>query len=111
VVYSRRLDRPFYLSTIGVLLALRYLFVRASCSVARPGSSRHSGFIWSAPAGSRDFIGALRALESRRSMSSVHFLAPGEPGATASARRQAVETALDEAMHSARSIEPTRSIC
>src|SRR5262249_5552448 len=106
-VYSRGWFVLFYVCTIAVLLALRYLFVRAIVLGSKAGLvSAQRIFLVGSGRQIDDFIGRYEPWKVGVNIVGCHFLAPGEPGTSAAERRQAVEKVLDEAKHSARSIEP-----
>jgi Undecaprenyl-phosphate glucose phosphotransferase len=107
VVYSRGWIVLFYVSTIAVLLALRYLFVRAIVLGSKAGLvSAQRIFLVGTGRQIDDFAGRYQPWNLGVNVVGCHFLAPGEPGATAAAQRQAVDKAFEDAMHSARSIAP-----
>ncbi len=107
VVYSRGWIALFYVSTIGVLLALRYLFVRTIVLGSQAGLiSAQRIFLVGTGRQIDDFIARYQPWKVGVNVVGCHFLAPTEPGTSAPAWRRAVEKALDEAMQSARSIEP-----
>ncbi|MEA2938425.1 MAG: hypothetical protein QOC56_1929 [Alphaproteobacteria bacterium] len=107
VVYSRGWIMLFYASTIFVLLALRYLLVRATLFGSQAGLiSTQRIFLVGAGRQIDEFIARYQPRRLGVSIAGCHFLTPLEPAAPPQARRQALAQDLQEAVHSARSLEP-----
>jgi len=106
-IYSRGWMLIYYASTICVLLALRYLFVRATVLGSRVGLiSAQRIFLFGTGKHVEDFVERYQPRTLGVSVVGCHFLTPIEPSASALERRGALARDLDAAIASARILEP-----
>lgn len=107
VIYSRGWIILFYISTICVLLALRFLFVQATVRGSQAGLiSAQRIFLVGTGKHIEDFITRYQPRRLGVNVVGCHFLTPVDPATPTQARRHALTRDLDEAMRSARSVEP-----
>jgi Undecaprenyl-phosphate glucose phosphotransferase len=106
-VYSRGAMIVFYVSTICVLLALRYLFVRAIMLGSRSGLiSAQRIFLFGTGRHIEEFISRYQLRTYGTSVVGCHFLTPVDARAPASERRRTLAADLESAIASARILEP-----
>ena len=107
VIYSRGWVLIYYATTICVLLALRYAFVRATVLGSRVGLiSAQRIFLFGTGKHIEDFITRHQPRTFGVSVVGCQFLTPVEPWAPAQAQREALAQDLDAAIASARILEP-----
>ena len=107
VIYSRGWIVLFYGSTICVLLALRYLFVQATVRGSQAGLiSAQRIFLVGTGKDIDEFITRYQPRRLGVKIVGCHFLTPVEPDAPTQARRRTMAHDLEEAILSARSVEP-----
>jgi Undecaprenyl-phosphate glucose phosphotransferase len=106
-IYSRGWVLLYYSSTICLLLALRYAFVRVTVSGSRHGLiSAQRIFLFGAGKHIEDFITRHQPRTVGVNVVGCHFLTPVEPSAPAEVQRQALAHDLDAVIASARMLEP-----
>jgi Undecaprenyl-phosphate glucose phosphotransferase len=106
-VFSRGAMIAFYVSTICVLLATRYLFVQATVRGSRSGLiSAQRIFLFGTGRNVEDFISRYQPRTFGVSVVGCHFLTPLEAQASPQARRRALAADLEAAITSARILEP-----
>jgi Undecaprenyl-phosphate glucose phosphotransferase len=107
VVYSRGWMVVFYVSTICVLLALRYLFVQATIRGSRAGlisaqriflvgTGRHVG----------EFVARYQPQRLGVNVVGCHFLTPLDEDAPEQIQRETFAGDIEAAVHGVRSVEP-----
>jgi Undecaprenyl-phosphate glucose phosphotransferase len=107
VVYSRGWMLLYYATTLCVLLASRYLFVRATVLGSRKGLiSAQRIFLFGTGRHVEEFITRHQPRTFGVSVVGCHFLTPVDSSAPAQLRRQALAQDLDAAIASARILEP-----
>ena len=107
VVYSRGWFLLYYGSTICILLALRYLFVQATVHGSRIGIlSAQRIFLFGSGRHIDDFVTRYQPKSLGVSIVGCHFLTPTEPGTPSRAQGKMLANDLDQAMTSARLLEP-----
>jgi Undecaprenyl-phosphate glucose phosphotransferase len=107
VVYSRGWFLLYYGSTICILLALRYLFVQATVHGSRIGVlSAQRIFLFGSGRHIDDFVTRYQPKSLGVSIVGCHFLTPTEPGTPSRAQGKMLANDLDQAMTSARLLEP-----
>jgi polysaccharide biosynthesis protein PslA len=107
VVYSRGWFILYYGSTICILLVLRYLFVQATVHGSRVGIlSAQRIFLFGTGRHIDDFVTRYQPKAFGVSIVGCHFLTPTAPGTPLHTQRQTLANDLDQAMASARLLEP-----
>ena len=107
VVYSRGWVLLFYGLTICVLLALRYLFVQTTVHGSRTGLiSAQRIFLVGTGKHIEEFVTRYQPRNFGVNVVGCHFLTPVEPEAPTQARREALARDLEDAINSARLLEP-----
>jgi len=107
VLYSRGWLLLYYCSTICVLLAVRYAFVRVTVFGSRVGLiSAQRIFLFGTGRHIEEFIVRYQPRTFGVSVVGCHFLTPVEAGASEEAQRQALERDLEATVASARLLEP-----
>src|SRR5262249_9167352 len=107
VVYSRGWMLLFYVSTICVLLVLRYLFVQATVLGSRNGLiSAQRIFLFGTGKPTEEFAPRHQPRSFGVSVVGCHFLTPVDPSAPLQAQRAALAGDLEAAIASARVLEP-----
>lgn len=107
VIYSRGWIILFYGTTICMLLALRYGFVQATVLGSQAGLiSAQRIFLVGTGKHIEDFIARYQPWTLGVSVVGCQFLTPAEPGAPPEVRHQTLAQDLEEALGSARSVEP-----
>ena len=107
VIYSRGWIILFYGTTICMLLALRYGLVQATVLGIRAGLiSTQRIFLIGAGKHIEGFVARYRPWTLGVNVVGCQFLAPAEPGSPPEMRHQTLEQDLEEALRSARSVEP-----
>jgi len=107
VVYSRGWIILYYASTICVLLALRYLFVQATVYGSRIGIlSAQRIFLFGTGRHIDDFVTRYQPKAFGVNIVGCHFLTPTAAGTPPHTLRQSLANDLDQAVASARLLEP-----
>jgi Undecaprenyl-phosphate glucose phosphotransferase len=107
VVYSRGWIILYYASTICVLLGLRYASVRLTVHGTRIGVlSAQRIFIFGAGRQINDFVTRYQPKAFGVDIVGCHFLTPTAPDIPSDIRRQVLATDLEQAIGSARLLEP-----
>jgi polysaccharide biosynthesis protein PslA len=107
VIYSRGWIVVFYVSTICVLLTLRYLSVQAAVRGSQAGLiSAQRIFLVGTGEHIDQFIARYQPRRLGVNVVGYHFLTPLDASAPPLARRQALAQDVDDAILSARSLEP-----
>jgi Undecaprenyl-phosphate glucose phosphotransferase len=107
VIYSRGWIILFYATTLCVLLALRYCFVQATVLGSQAGLiTAQRIFLLGTGKHIEDFMARYRPWTLGVNVVGCQFLTPVEPGARPEFRQQTLAQDLEEALASARSVEP-----
>jgi hypothetical protein len=107
VIYSRGWILTFYGLTIGVLLALRYLYVRLTVFGSRTGLiSAQRIFLLGAGRSVEEFVTRYHPTTFGINIVGCHFLTPVEADAASEARERTLARDLEQAVAGARVLQP-----